>query len=61
MIWPGGSKYVGSWIDGYKHGEGTIIVTELGFKYEGNWVSDELQGHGVITFDDGVKYVGNFR
>ena len=52
---------MGSWIEGEYHGEGTLIDKEAGLRYEGNWVSDEMQGFGVIRYDDGEKYEGNFR
>ena len=40
-IWENGSRYVGEWKDGKKHGQGTYISHD-GRKYEGEWKDGKI-------------------
>ena len=73
LIEPNGSKYVGSWKDGQKNGQG--IFTSLygqkngqgtftslyGSKYVGEWKNGRKDGQGTITWSDGEKYEGQWK
>jgi len=55
-----GSKYVGGWKDGKKHGQGTSTFSS-GNKYVGEWKNGEYHGQGSFTFTNGVKIVGEWK
>ena len=55
-----GSKYVGEFKDGKKHGQGTFTYF-YGDKYVGEYKDDKQHGQGTFTFASGSKYVGNFK
>ena len=55
-----GTKYVGEFKGGKKHGQGTYTLPD-GEKLQGEWGEDMLNGQGVHTFADGTKYGGEFR
>jgi hypothetical protein len=46
-------RYVGSWMNGLKHGRGTYYWTS-GDSWKGNFVRDEMQGKGVYTISTGA-------
>ena len=54
LIYPNGSKYVGSWVDGKKNGQGTITWSD-GSKYVGEfkdgkrWKGTEYEPNGNIV------------
>ena len=54
----GGSKYVGEWRDGKRHGKGTLTFAS-GTIYVGEWRDGNFHGEGTWT-GYGVKYVGEF-
>ena len=43
------SRYIGNWLDGKMHGQGTYIYGD-GDKYEGEWKDDKRHGKGTITY-----------
>ena len=51
--------YVGEWVNGLAHGQGTNTWAESGNKYVGEWKNDEQNGQGTYTWADGEKYVLN--
>ena len=55
-----GSKYVGEWKDGKRHGQGTYTWAD-GNKNVGEWKDDKRHGQGTFTSTDGEKYVGEFK
>ena len=55
----GGGKYIGSYVNGGKHGEGTFIYPD-GSKYEGFWANDAKQGRGKYTYVNGDTYEGEW-
>ena len=58
-IMENGSRYVGEWEDGKKHGQGTYTFLN-GDKYEGEWKEGE-QDEGTHTWSDRFKYVGSWK
>ncbi len=59
-ITTGGDKYVGTFKDGYYHGEGTYAFADGG-TYSGAFNLGSYEGFGTFTFADGRKYVGEFK
>ena len=57
---PNGTKYVGEYKDGKRHGQGTLTTPD-GRKYEGEWKNGKKLGQGTFTWSDGRKYVGVFK
>jgi len=55
-----GSKYVGEWKDGKRHGQGTYTLAD-GEKYVGEWKDGLPNGQGTVTYADGDKYVGEWK
>jgi len=63
-IWENGTKYLGEWKDGKKHGQGRFTYGKgkwEGDKYEGKWKNDRWHGQGAYSYPDGGKVVGEFR
>ena len=76
LLWKNGDKYVGSFEEGYYHGEGTMYYAdgkvEAGIWEKDNYVGKSKNnygcisgncqdGYGTYTFENGAKYVGNFK
>ena len=62
--WENGSKYMGEWKDGKKHGQGTFTYGKgkwEGEKYVGEFKHGYRNGQGTYTWSDGDKYVGKFK
>jgi len=59
-LWENGTKYMGEWKDGKRHGQGNMTYHD-GRKYVGEWKDGERNGQGTITYPDGIKYVGEFK
>ena len=55
-----GGVYVGSWKDGYAHGQGRRIFAD-GTMYEGEWRNGTMNGRGVQFLPSGLTYEGQFR
>jgi hypothetical protein len=55
-----GSKYVGEWKDGERHGQGTYTFAN-GNNYVGEWKDGKRHGQGTFTWADGDKYVGQWK
>ena len=58
--WDGIGIYRGNWLDGKKHGQGTMVWDD-GSKYEGGWVLDEFNGDGTYYYNNGDIYVGEWK
>ena len=37
-----------------------FFVSSSGYRYQGNWKSNMKNGEGIIWYDGGKKYVGQF-
>jgi hypothetical protein len=59
-LYPGGSKYIGQFINEKPNGEGTFLYSN-GSKYFGNWKDGKGNGDGIKTWKNGNKYVGKFK
>jgi hypothetical protein len=55
-----GSKYVGEYMSGKRHGQGTYAYAS-GDKYVGEWKDGKQHGQGTYTYTDGENYVGEFK
>ena len=55
-----GGVYVGSWKDGFAHGQGRRIFAD-GTMYEGEWRNGTMNGRGVQFLPSGLTYEGQFR
>jgi len=55
-----GSKYVGEFRDGKRHGQGTYTFPS-GNKYVGEFRDGKHTGQGTFTWPNGQKYVGEFK
>jgi len=55
-----GSKYVGGYKDGKRHGQGTYTFAD-GSKYVGEFKSHKYNGQGTLTIVSGEKYVGEWK
>ena len=59
-IYPGGSKYVGEFVNFKPHGYGTFIWKNKD-KYFGEWKNGKANGDGTKVWNDGRKYSGKFK
>ncbi len=60
FIFGDGSRYTGSFEDGYIHGLG-IYESPGGEKYTGNWIRQKRWGKGRRLYANGDLYVGDFK
>lgn len=58
-IWPPGSKYTGSWVDGQMFGNGTYLWPN-GNVYTGEWRDNKMCGHGRYNWSNGKSIECNF-
>jgi len=58
--WENGTKYMGEWKDGKKHGQGTETYPD-GRKYEGEFKDGKQNGQGTYIYHDGRKYEGEWK
>lgn len=56
-----GSKYVGEYNLGMKHGQGKYIFTDGQSYYFGKWENNLMSGNGEQVFSNGDKYTGNYE
>ena len=59
-IYPGGSKYVGEFINFKPDGYGTFLW-DNGDRYYGNWKNGKTDGRGTKLWGDGREYSGTFK
>ena len=59
-IYPGGSKYVGQFINFKPDGYGTFLW-DNGDRYYGNWKNGKAHGKGTKLWSDGREYAGTFK
>ena len=58
--YPGGSKYVGEFLNFKPDGYGTFLWAN-GDRYYGNWKNGKTNGKGTKLWSDGREYVGTFK
>ena len=53
--WTAGDwRYSGQWVEGLKHGKGTLVMLGAGEEtYEGTWENDAMQGSFLVTWPNG--------
>lgn len=54
-----GTEYLGGFVNGLRHGEGTMVYAD-GSKYQGSWVRDKRHGNGALVRPDGSSYAGEW-
>ena len=59
-LYPGGSKYVGEFMNFKPDGYGTFLW-ENGDRYYGNWKNGKTHGKGTKLWSDGREYAGTFK
>jgi len=59
-LWENGTKYMGEWKDGKRHGQGNMTYHD-GSKFVGKWKDGKKHGQGTDTYGDGRKYVGEWK
>ena len=59
-LYPGGSKYVGQFINFKPDGYGTFLYAN-GDRYYGNWKNGKANGEGTKLWIDGREYAGTFK
>ena len=58
--YPNGDTYIGSWLNGAKHGKGVYTFAN-GAVYEGNFVNDNMSGDGTLYENGNRDNVYNGR
>jgi len=58
--WADGSKYVGAYKDGKRHGQGSFFLA-YGDKYVGTYKEGKQHGQGSFFWANGIKYVGTYK
>jgi antitoxin component YwqK of YwqJK toxin-antitoxin module len=57
-----GSKYIGEWQNGNKHGHGVSYHPNGIKEYDGDWRNDERHGRGTEYHSNGnVLYIGGWK
>ena len=57
-----GSSYFGDFSNGLRHGKGLLINEHNGRpSYDGNWVKNKKEGHGNEWYENGKRYIGEFK
>ncbi len=59
-LYPGGSKYVGEFVNFKPDGYGTFLYAN-GDRYYGNWKNGKAYGEGTKLWSDGREYAGTFK
>ena len=54
-----GEKYLGMWESGAKNGPGCVVNSDSVY-YEGTFSNNKLVGCGLMLFEDGARYEGEF-
>jgi len=60
VLYPGGTKYTGTFENDQPHGQGTFVFSD-GSKYYGDWKNGKSSGNGTKVWRDGRKYSGTFE
>jgi len=58
--WSNGDKYVGTRLNGKRHGEGRMTFAS-GSECSGNWQNGKLNGYCIYNWSNGDKYEGEFK
>lgn len=58
--YPDGSKYIGEFKDGKRHGKG-VLIRPNGVRYIGKWQNNKPHGRGTVTAPDGRKRIGEWE
>lgn len=58
--WSHGDKYVGYFLNGQMHGQGTYYYVN-GNSYTGSFSNGNMHGHGTFRYKSGKTYIGSFK
>lgn len=59
---PNGNHYTGSFRNGFKEGQGTLLYAGTGEKYTGSWFNDKAHGDGELVYAGGdTRYTGQWQ
>lgn len=63
VVYADGSTYMGSMLNGTKHGAGRYDWKVKGGTeyYDGDWAKDVQKGHGMYSWKDGRTYTGQWE
>ena len=59
-VYDNGNYYIGEFLNGIRHGKGTIYYKNNNIKYEGDFVEDRVEGNGKYIWENGEYYIGQF-
>ena len=59
VIWMYVSEYKGEFLDGMRHGDGTLYHPD-GSVFQGQFVFDKATGSGVLNLPNGDHIIGDF-
>ena len=55
-----GVCYIGKWLNGMRHGKGSLYNRKGNTIYEGDFINDKFEGDGKYYWEDGQYYIGQF-
>lgn len=55
-----GSKYIGEFKEGLRHGDGILKIVATGDLYNGPFEGDKSNGRGALKLANGDEYYGDF-
>ena len=55
-----GDYFIGQWLNGLRHGKGTLYYKNGNIKYEGEFIKDKYEGSGKYFFENGECYIGQW-
>ena len=60
FIYENGEYYIGEWLNGLRHGKGTLYYKNGNIKYKGDFIKDKFEGEGQYNFENGEYYIGEW-
>ena len=55
-----GEYYIGQFLNGLRHGNGTLYYRNGNVQYEGEFINDKAEGDGRFIDEEGNQYIGKF-
>ena len=59
-IYENGDCYIGQYLNGKRHGKGTLYNKNGKVIYEGEFVNDKEEGKGKYIYENGNYYLGHW-
>ena len=57
-VYKNGEYYIGEWLNGLRHGKGTLYYKNGNIKYDGDFIKDKFEGNGKYIYINGT-YLNN--